>query len=434
MHNMKKLLLPRNLIRISTLGIGYFVLNLSYLAYKMEILVGTNIGANDKHKNKSNALSCSEEEFKAIVQGMGMEYGMCGMNRRPWYNRCPITQITGCPNSEWIDDHYHRTTSVKEERREEKKKFIAINVGCNKGYDAINFLRIGTNDPSVSRDAWRNAMPESASEAVCAQDVGALDYKVPPNADVNEDATVYCIEPVPSTYTALQEAAERTGYSQNLKVLQYAVSENHEMTHVLFPNFEAGQEKQEIRSCAGKSKEKQDELKCSPVKMSSLDLIMENEHFFEEHDDSDLVDLMLIDVEGWDIRVIQGGRKILERTKYVEFEYNWKGDWMKLSKSKMNPLQEAITILEELHFTCYWPGQGELWRISSGCWNTKVYDGIPFWSNVACVNIKHAPELSEQMEELYKKTISNTTTRWMPPKASDPNKVNKRKAKNYKIG
>eukprot|EP00548_Thalassiothrix_antarctica_P016174 CAMPEP_0194191442 /NCGR_PEP_ID=MMETSP0154-20130528/66827_1 /TAXON_ID=1049557 /ORGANISM="Thalassiothrix antarctica, Strain L6-D1" /LENGTH=113 /DNA_ID=CAMNT_0038914093 /DNA_START=91 /DNA_END=429 /DNA_ORIENTATION=+ len=113
---------------------------------------------------------------------------------------------------------------------------------------------------------------------------------------------------------------------------------------------------------------------------------MTHEHFFEENNDNDLIDLMLIDVEGWDIRVIQGGIRILQRTKYVEFEYNWKGEWMELSKSNAKPLREAITILEKMNFVCYWPGQDELWRLSTGCWNEKVYDGIPFWSNIACVN------------------------------------------------
>jgi hypothetical protein len=68
-------------------------------------------------------------------------------------------------------------------------------------------------------------------------------------------------------------------------------------------------------------------------------------------------------------------------------------------------LKLAIDYMNNIGFTCYWPGQGELWRIT-GCWQPH-YDGS-FWSNIACAHRQLAPVLHERMETLFLKTIDDS--------------------------
>ncbi|OBQ33867.1 MAG: hypothetical protein AN484_27005 [Aphanizomenon flos-aquae WA102] len=59
---------------------------------------------------------------------------------------------------------------------------------------------------------------------------------------------------------------------------------------------------------------------CIPVETTRLDLMMQNEQLVDAR-----VNVMLIDVEGFDFEVLQGGNSTLHNTEYVEFEFNWRG-------------------------------------------------------------------------------------------------------------
>jgi hypothetical protein len=102
----------------------------------------------------------------------------------------------------------------------------APSVGCNKGMDAVNTLRMLAEDPSIDKDAWRdtffarsgsNSTMDSASTTTqqqqeqfeagrCQQEFDDQFY-VPPvtNNTITKNnyqplaATVYCIEAMPST-------------------------------------------------------------------------------------------------------------------------------------------------------------------------------------------------------------------------------------------
>ena len=65
----------------------------------------------------------------------------------------------------------------------------------------------------------------------------------------------------------------------------------------------------------------------------------------------------------------------------------------------------AIDYLDEIGFTCYWAGRGELWRITQ-CWQ-RHYGGV-FWSNVACAHRRLAPSLLEKMETVFLDTVSTS--------------------------
>jgi len=113
------------------------------------------------------------------------------------------------------------------------------------------------------------------------------------------------------------------------------------------------------------------------------------------------INLLSIDVEGFDMDVLLGGvDNTLHRVQYLEFEYNWMGSW---SEQKLSNLIQLLD--KEFSFTCYWPGfNNSIWRIT-GCW-LDHYE-LHYWSNVACVSRKmaEAREISESMEKLFLDTL-----------------------------
>jgi FkbM family methyltransferase len=238
---------------------------------------------------------------------------MTSMETLGWSNKYPISLVTGCPETTWLDEHYqHDVADTNED-------FLAINVGCNKGYDAVNFLRMGSNDPRISRKTWREALPPDTAPGVCGQQQDSTQYQIlqsSPSRRIKRNAIVYCIEPMPSTVIALQNAANATGWADQLKVVQLAI-DNKEPSTVAFPEpspENLGFEKQTIGSC----KKRRD--RCVPVETQRLDLMMSNQQLSGKR-----VHVMLIDVEGFDFEVLKGGNTTLHNTEYVEFEFNWRG-------------------------------------------------------------------------------------------------------------
>ena len=69
------------------------------------------------------------------------------------------------------------------------------------------------------------------------------------------------------------------------------------------------------------------------------------------------------------------------------------------------PIKIAVEHLDNIGFTCYWAGKGELWRIT-GCWLPQFRGA--FWSNVACANLQLAPSLLRITDTVFLETISTT--------------------------
>ena len=249
----------------------------------------------------------------------------CRNSPKPGANRCPISLNTGCPETTWLDDHYHQyDDSVPD------KDFLAINVGCNKGYDAVNFLRMGSNNASIARNLWREAMPFGMSAGVCGQENDSGGQYHVSTSRQNKNALVYCVEPMPSTFVALKDAAKTTGWGHQLKLLQLAIN-NEDPSTVGFPkptSANVGFEKQTLGSCADNN--------CEDVETKRLDVMMTDQQLNGKR-----VNVLLIDVEGCDYDVLLGGNGTLHHTEYVEFEFNWRGkvrnnSWSTLNRNEKN--------------------------------------------------------------------------------------------------
>ncbi|KAL7528883.1 hypothetical protein ACHAXR_002684 [Thalassiosira sp. AJA248-18] len=315
---------------------------------------------------------------------------------KPRTQRCSFSYASRCPDSVWIDEHYSK---LHQNNNTHKKQIF---VGCNKGMDAINALRMGSGNSQFDVGQWREAMGVTDDDGVCHQARASLQFPLPDNNQKDEEDTersssssssssqVYCIEPMPATYRVLSQSSSKLGYDKKgLTITNAAVSKTDGT--IPFPNGKkAGKEGKSIEHCMNNP-----DMDCVNVDMYSLDTYANK---FVEEDMP--INYLSVDVEGFDQDVLLGGKDTLRRVHYLEFEYNWMGSW------RNQTLSSLINLLDnEYGFTCYWPGiKNSIWRIT-GCW-LDYYD-IQFWSNVACVNrnMEDAKGIADRMEELFHETL-----------------------------
>lgn len=299
----------------------------------------------------------------------------------PHLQKCSFTQATKCPDSTWYDSNFDL---LRQRLKRESSSFVGVYVGCNKGYDAVNTLRMGTGNKKYRRKDWRGQM-KGAHKGVCNQENL-------PDSPLNEDSVVidgavHCIEPMPQTAGALKTSAKNLGWDDELLVTETAVSNTIGVTY--FPHSDnKGIENIGINNCKGNEKN------CKKVSVMTLDHYFENEAVKK---DEGRIHLLSIDVEGYDFDVMKGGTQTLARTEYLEFEYNWMGSWGK------QLLIDATKMLDDLGFTCYWAGVDRLWRLDDSCWLDHYNQHG--WSNVACVNRELNRKVAQNMESTFYKTL-----------------------------
>lgn len=91
-----------------------------------------------------------------------------------------------------------------------------------------------------------------------------------------------------------------------------------------------------------------------------------------------LVDLLFIDVEGYEPDVIRGGSDTLRTTRLLGFEYSNLGRWATAT------LEVGVQVLDALGFDCYFELDERLTRLNRGCWHTRFEHRR--WSNILCAN------------------------------------------------
>jgi hypothetical protein len=345
----------------------------------------------------------------------------------------------------------------------ENGRRIAIYVGCNKALDAVNTLRMLSGDPRFDKTVWRNALfgmdhgprldnsnkgtsvplaaPLKFEGGRCGQDNDDQFELAPNSAMMNAvPTTVHCIEAMPVTARHLQQTAQKLRYNDQLIVANVAmgnVADDDPSTTtkrtVWFPNRNddtIGVENLGISNCPqdgppppGKSNNN-NPIDCIQVPLYGLDGYLRRYDTVLNHllpsspqaesfttaalpppqdaaTFAEVIDFLSIDVEGYDYEVLLGAPLTLKRTKYLEFEYNWKGPWA------AHQLSQVIDRLQTDHgLWCYWAGaHGNLWRITD-CWLSHY--GTKFWSNVACVNarLSEAAPLAQRMEERFANTLA----------------------------
>jgi FkbM family methyltransferase len=334
----------------------------------------------------SKPLQCSQET-KVIIENQ-LDPTLCVKTQtRPYEQLCSFTQATKCPDPTWIDKHYKESAAVLtslEGASTKQESFVGLSIGCNKGFDAINTMRMGTLNTKFDKDAWARVMGET-DHSVCAQNtVPQFDIAAGAQARQGE---MHCIELMPLTVSRLTEAAQALDIVNQGFVITGTGMGKEDSTMLVEKINKVGKENKGLENgCHGKQTSG-----CVEVSVLSLD------SFVAKYVKSPgPIHFLSIDVEGFDFDVMLGGKETLKRVQYLEFEYNHMGSWRKQS------LSDAVDLLDENGFTCYWAGRDMLWRITD-CW--LDFYKLHFWSNVACVNRKQDTKLAKSMEATFQATL-----------------------------
>eukprot|EP00980_Cylindrotheca_fusiformis_P017380 scaffold5393_cov156-Cylindrotheca_fusiformis.AAC.2 len=361
-------------------------------------LSNNNDDNNDLLFPPMQSSQCSAEQLQIISRQLPPDD--CIKNQKqPWTSFCSFSRASSCPNHVWLEEvHSSTATSTTNNNNHndnhQDDSFVSYFVGCNKAIDAVETLHLGSNhNPKYDANAWKQALIDSVpskegkkafARSSCKQFERPLDKQQNATRLISSfrSANVYCFEPITATFQALRNAKMTMGWHNELILEQAAVG--METGTLLVPsNVQIGEEQKGIDNhqadCAKAVKNGGGIADgCLQVPVYTLDDYVTS---LPQHgsNNKQIIHFLSIDVEGFDFQVLQGATSILtSQVEYLEFEYNWKGPWGKSS------LRDAIDLLDEHGFTCYWPGaKGELWKIT-GCWLDHYR--THYWSNVACVN------------------------------------------------
>ena len=333
------------------------------------------------------ASTCSNEDIQKISNMLG---------KPTLRNAKQISDYTKCPDNSWIRMYYKDKLSrldqdvSKTQQANENYSFLGLNIGCNKGYDAIDMARMGTGNLKYDKDDWAKSLNTFGLKGAgaCGQmNTSEEEFKLENEGNIYP-GEIHCVEPLPSTARALKNSSQMMDLEkEGFVVTQATISSSNGF--IRFPDLPPGNERGGLDTCEDQTTE------CSDVHMYTLDRYVEI-----NVKNQGPINMLLIDVEGFDFDVIFGAGSVLDRTEYLEFEYHQKGTW------KNYHITDAVRLLDGKGFTCYWAGVKKLWRITN-CYIDDLY-AWHGWSNVACVH-RSQVELADIMENIFYETIGNVT-------------------------
>lgn len=337
--------------------------------------------------------ACSSEQMDTLAVQLSAERCTGQFRNRP-RNKCSFSAATGCPDNVWLQE-YDATTDLKD-------PFLSLYIGCNKGVDAVKTLRMGSRDVKRhSVEAWKDKLTRGGNETFNQIGCGELYHTQEYFGDTHKNTTtrpiltniqkanVFCFEPIPTTYEALARAKLELEWNNEFVVEQAAFS--GQRGNMTVPSqVQQGIEYLGIGHFA-------DMCQRSPSSCKAIPVYTLDDYAGSLLGGDDLpIHFLSIDVEGYDFEVLKGSRTVLSnRVHYLEFEYHSEGMWMQQN------LSDAIDMLQEDGFVCYWAGmQGKLWRIT-GCFQDHY--NVQHFANVACVNlaIEEVQPLARQMESTF---------------------------------
>ncbi len=291
----------------------------------------------------------------------------------------PMRQ-TACPQSNWIEDLYQEGLDLGSE----DGSFLGVTIGCNKGFDAINTARMGMRNPVFDKVEWNKNL---------------VAHGVNTRGACGQQGEMHCVEPMPSTFDVVKKVADELNlHAEGLVTTQAAISSRDgEISFPTGKNSE-GAEAFSMASCNDLSTTQSRARKehCSDIPMYSLQTYVD---MYVKSKGP--INILSVDVEGFDFDVLFGAGSVLDRTQYLEFEYHKYGSWAKLH------VHDLVNLLDGKGFNCYWAGKKKLWRITN-C-ELRKFDTWHDWSNVACVH-RSQNKLAQKMENLFLATIGKTSS------------------------
>ena len=360
--------------------------------------------------------NCTLEQLGVVSKQLPPE-GCVKREKRPWvYGECSFANRTICGNANphWFYDFIQQSKSVDE-------PFRGIIIGCNKGYEAVELLRI-VSPPSENKiydwRKWRDTFSSNADEDLHDDVDNSTDCSINGAATSNTRATetkkvhVYCIEAMPKTIVRLKTTKKKLGYGDELDITEMVVADqvvSHGVPVLMTDVIGATS----IGPYHWKRKcRKKGANNCTNVFQGSIDQFVESKPDLRAISNdtetglntSPLIQYMSITAEGSDYDILKGTAKNLARIQYIDFGYHYHFHW------GSKDLKDLIFRLKKKGFVCYFTGSNgeDMWRITD-CW--QEHYGIKFKATIGCANanIPEAEPLLERMEETFLRTLNKTS-------------------------
>ena len=272
-----------------------------------------------------------------------------------------LLQHSRCPKrGSWFRSAVHQ--SLK------RPNITIVSIGCNKGDDLISLMEAWSGNTTYNVTAYVQHMRADFGKLHFACGKAAKHYPRFLQQTVRH-VRGFCVEPMPINQKLLRSTMyDGMKFSPEvLKVVPAAVDMLPGVA--LFPNFLLpGVEHLGLGNIGASGSQ------AIPVNVTNVDQLLADEGL-------DIVDLLSIDAEGYDGRVLLGAAQSLAsgKIRMLEFEYGKTGPWKTLDLSMI------VEYLDVLQYDCFWMGDGgELWRLT-GCWMAGYKDKAD-WSNVVCVH------------------------------------------------
>lgn len=276
-----------------------------------------------------------------------------------------------CPSSTFISLIYETAIGCRDA--------VVVNVGANKGYVISEIAAIFAPQANVNPKRLGSAIHNFGLSLNNYSGCGVCnDCRSEPDASSASKClgkpahiAIHAFEPVPATVLLLRTAlvpllAEAPDISFTLHAA--AVVRSAEITKsVPFEDCRHGDEVCSIKLVAG--------TKTVQVPTASLDLWASN-----ELGNGVVIDLLLIDAEGYDPDVIRGAHSLLNsgRVRILQFEYNSGNLW------ETETLESTVSALDWHGYSCFLIGRASNAVLLTGCFEPHSMEKKA-WSNVLCV-------------------------------------------------
>lgn len=366
--------------------------------------------------------TCTDEQFAVLHKQLPPEG--CEENaKKPWKTKmCSFAKETHCGNGNphWFYDFIHFPQSLSSD---DDPTFRGIIVGCNKGYEAVEMLRIASPpNEKYNLSQWKEEflkMGSSEGEIDTHFDT-SIDCKADGMATSNrsgriQNAEVYCLEATPKTFAKLVETRDALGYSDDeLHLSNLVVGANFDEDDMDLGKLVTTEERigsmgvglhHWAQTCE-RHKHKNVNKNCVRVPTTTID------GWIEKHPKlsstlsttkrTPLINILSITAETSDYEILMGSAKSLKNIQYIDFNYHWYANWADHS------FNDLIMRLKKKGFACYFTSTNEnMWRITD-CWQDH-YE-IKYQAAVGCVNVNlpAAKPLLAKMEEMFLSTLQDT--------------------------
>jgi FkbM family methyltransferase len=282
-----------------------------------------------------------------------MRHGVkCTKEQSEWIASQNPTTNSNCPKrGTWM--------SVFELASIENPSATLISIGCNRGDDLANKMRYWSRNDSYSYSSMLPHVAKFQTGRACPMDP-EMDTTTTPMRI--RPVRGFCVEAMKATFSTLKAMYETLGWDTEIQTIHAAMSSAPGVSE--FPIHSAGVESLGLGS--------KSDFGTDLVNVSTVDDLVKTY-------DLQTIDILSIDTEGNDMRVIFGAVQSLFKVRFLEFEYHNVNRW------QYSDLQDLIDLLDQFNFDCYWPlNDGRLFRLT-GCWHDSYY-AKRSWSNIACCN------------------------------------------------